>query len=173
MRTDAQIVAARRNIRRAQVVWRSMSRGFRSRAQSEGRRRAKPGSTGRGAYFHVEVRPKTEFRSFRVQDVGRRGHSQRVAGRRVSGSWATQKWLISKQDAHVERNTLVGDSASARKILHQLGSPARRVQGDRFKAKDRPNVPERMKPTAAMQRARMRNIRKAQAARSKRGAQLW
>jgi hypothetical protein len=39
------------------------------------------------------------------------------------------------------------------------------VVGDRFKAKDRPNVPERAKPTPAQKRARSRNIKKAQAAR--------
>jgi hypothetical protein len=40
-----------------------------------------------------------------------------------------------------------------------------RVAGDVFAAKDRPNILEREKPTAARQRARTENIKKAQAAR--------
>ena len=63
---------------------------------------------------------------------------------------------------------LVPDTADARKLFKLLGARPRHVGGDRFKAKDRPNVPERKKPTPAMRRARMRNIRKAQAARGRR-----
>jgi hypothetical protein len=52
--------------------------------------RKKPGSAGKGDYYHIEVRPKSEFVSFRTQDVGRKGHIQRVAGKRSSGSWSTR-----------------------------------------------------------------------------------
>lgn len=130
--------------------------------------RKRPGSTGEGNYYHVEVRPKSEFVSFRTQDVGRKGHIQRVAGKRASGSWDTVKWLIGKSDAHVQGRRLVPDTAAARKVLDQLGSKPVRTQGDRFKAKDRPNVPERSKPTAAQKKARARNIKKAQASRRRR-----
>ena len=129
--------------------------------------RRQPGTTGAGNYYHVEVRPKSEFVSFRTQDVGRKGHIQRVAGKRSTGSWSTAKWLISKDDAHVLNGRLVPDSPEARKVLNQLGSKPVHTQGDRFKAKDRPNVPERSKPTAAQQKARRQNIKKAQAARNK------
>jgi len=132
---------------------------------AEGRRRAKPGSTGRGEFFHIEVRPRTEFKTFRTQDVGERGGIERVAGKRGSGSWDTQKWLISKEDAHLEGGRLVPDSDDARKVLDELGASPVHVRGDRFKAKDRPNVPEREKPTPAQKRARTANIKKAQAAR--------
>ncbi len=128
-------------------------------------KRAQPGSTGQGDYYHVEVRPKSDFVSFRTQDVGRKGHIQRVAGKRSSGSWATVKWLIGKRDAHVQGGRLVPDTAAARGVMQQLGSKPVHVVGDRFKAKDRPNVPERAKPTPAQKRARSRNIKKAQAAR--------
>jgi hypothetical protein len=131
-------------------------------------RRAKPGARGSGVFFHIEVRPKRQFETFRNQDVGRRGGIERVAGRRASGSWDTQKWLIGKQHAHVECGKLVPDTADARRALAMLGSRPVHLGGDRFRAKPRPDVPEYAKPTPAQRRARTRNIRKAQAARRKR-----
>jgi hypothetical protein len=111
------------------------------------------------------VRPKEQFVTFRTQDVGEPGHIQRVAGKRQSGSWDTVKWLISKQDAHVEGGKLIADTEGARGVLAKLGSEAVHVKGDVFEAKPRPNVPEREKPTPAQQKARSANIKKAQAAR--------
>ncbi|MBX4196019.1 hypothetical protein KW805_00320 [Candidatus Pacearchaeota archaeon] len=157
-----QLFFPRRNIRKAQETWRRMSPRARALAQPEGRTRAKPGTTGRGHYYRVVVRPKSEFTMFRIQDVGRKGHSQRLAGKRRSGSWDTQAWLISKEDAHVENGKLKGDSPSTRKILDNLSSTPTHVKGDVFRAKDKRNVPEREKPTPAQKRARSRNIQKAQ-----------
>jgi len=97
--------------------------------------------------------------------VGEKGGIERVAGRRSSGSWDDQKWLISKELAHVEDDKLIPDTADAREVLDALGSKPVHIQGDRFKAKPRPNVPEEAKPTPAQRRARQSNIRKAQAAR--------
>ena len=127
--------------------------------------RKKPGSGGQGDYYHVEVREGGDFETFRTQDVGDAGHLQRVGGKRASGSWATVKWLISKEDAHVENGKLVGDTKDAKDLIRKLGSQPVQVTGDRFKAKDRPDVPEKSKPSAAQTRARHQNIRKAQAAR--------
>ncbi|WP_284735701.1 hypothetical protein [Dongia deserti] len=143
-----------------------MSSRARARSQPEGRARTKPGAGG-GAFFHIEVRPKSEFKTFRTQDVGKEGGIERVAGKRASGSWSTQKWLIGKDHAHVEGGTLVGDTVDARRVLKRLGSPPKRIRADRFKAQDRPNVPERAKPTTAQRQARTRNIRKARAARAR------
>ena len=157
--------AARSNIRKAQRAWSAMSGSARARAQPQGRGRAKPGARGGGAFFHIEVRPRRAFKTFRTQDVGRKGGIERVAGKRGSGGWDTQKWLIGKDHAHREGSRLVADSADARRILKMLGSSPTHVRGDRFRARPRPNVPERTKPTAAQRRARRRNIRKAQAAR--------
>jgi hypothetical protein len=165
MATAKQRQAARKNIRKARAAWQSMSRTQQSRSQPEGRSRQKPGTTGGGEYYHVAVRPKTEFVSFRTQDVGDPGHIQRVAGKRSSGSWDTVKWLISKEDAHMDHGRLVPDTAEARDALAKLGSKPVHVRGDMFQAKPRPNVPEREKPTAAQRQARMSNIKKAQAAR--------
>lgn len=125
----------------------------------------KPGTTGKGDYYHIEVRPKKEFTTFRTQDVGEKGGVQRVAGKRGSGSWDTQKWLIGKDEAHMEGDNLVPDTKEAREVLKNLGSKPAHIRGDRFKAKPRENVPEKEKPTPAQKRARQRNIKKAQAAR--------
>jgi hypothetical protein len=157
--------AARKAIRKAQAVWRRMSSRARARAQPQGRGRAQPGARAGGAFFHIEVRPRREFKTFRTQDVGKKGGIERVAGKRASGSWDTQKWLIGKEHAHRAGRRLVADTAAARRILKTLGAPPSHVAGDRFKAKDRPDVPERAKPTPAMRRARARNIRKARASR--------
>ncbi len=170
MATIRQKTAARKNIQKAQQRWKSVSSRQHSVAQPEGRVRAKPGTRGGGEYYRIVVRPKEEFTTFRYHDIGQRGHLQRLAGKRGSGSWDTQSWLISKADAHVAGNTLVADSADARDLLEKLGSKPRLVKGDVFKAKDRPNVPERLKPTPAQQRARQENIKKAQAARWKNAA---
>jgi hypothetical protein len=132
-----------------------------------GSMRKSPGSTGRGDYYHVEVRTRSDFVSFRTQDVGEPGHVQRVAGKRESGSWATVKWLIDKNDAHVSGDNLVGDTREAKDVLKQLGSSPVHKTGDLFEAKPRRNIPERSKPTAAQTRARRTNIKKAQAAKSK------
>jgi hypothetical protein len=129
------------------------------------KRRAKPGAGGGGRFFHIEVRPARDFVRFRVQVLGGTSGIERVAGQRASGSWDTQKWLIRKDKAHVENGLLVPDAADARELLTSVGSPARQVTGDRFKAKPRRNIPESAKPTPAMRRAQLRNIRKAQAAR--------
>jgi hypothetical protein len=100
--------------------------------------------------------------------VGDKGHIIRLAGRRSSGSWDTQTWLISKNDSHLEGETIVGDTADSRKLIESLGSKPIMVKGDVFEAKDRPNVPESKKPTEAQKKAWAENIRKAQAARRSR-----
>ena len=139
-----------------------------SRKNSSSRKtRRSPGSSGQGEYYHVEVRPGEDFVTYRTQDVGDPGHIQRVAGKRESGSWATVKWLIGKEDAHVEGDTLVGDTGEAKDVLKQLGSKVIHKSGDRFEAKPRRNVPEKSKPTAAQKKARSQNIKKAQAARGR------
>ena len=140
------------------------SNGKNTRSRST---RKAPGSGGQGEYYHVEVRPGEDFVTYRTQDVGEPGHVQRVAGKRETGSWATVKWLIDKNDAHIEGDTLVGDTSDAKDVLKKLGSKATLKSGDRFEAKPRRNVPEKSKPTNAQKKARSQNIKKAQSARSK------
>ncbi len=169
MATQKQKEAARKNIKKAQAKWKAMSPREHARAQPEGRARAKPGTKGEGDYYRIVVRPKGEFVTFRYHDVGQPGHIQRLAGKRSSGSWADEAWLISKEDAHIANGKLVADTSAAQKILDVIG-PVKHVKGDIFQGHPRRNVPEREKPTPAQRRAQMENIRKAQQTRWKRSA---
>jgi hypothetical protein len=169
MATEKQREAARSNIKKAQAAWQAMSHEQHARAQPQSRGRRKPGTTGEGEYYHITVRSKEQFVMFQNQDVGGPGHIERVAGKRSSGSWDTQAWLIGKEDAHVEDGKLVPDTQGARDVLAELGSEPRQVKGDVFEAEPRPNVPEQAKPTPAQRRAQSTNIKKAQAARHTRG----
>ncbi len=137
--------------------------GQSNKSRSSGRKA--PGSTGKGNYYHIELRSGDDFETFRTQDVGDPGHLQRVGGKRAGGGWSTVKWLVSKEDAHVEDGKLVGDTQEAKDLIRKLRSRPTQIRGDRFQAKPRRNVPERSKPTAAQTRARRKNIKKAQAAR--------
>ena len=104
--------------------------------------RRKPGSSGKGEYYHVEVRPGEKFVNFRTQEVSRRAQIQRVAGQRFSGYWTTVKWLIGKEEAHVQDAKLVPDTKAAKEVIEQLGSQPVYWIGDRFRAKPDPNAPE-------------------------------
>ena len=128
-------------------------------------KRAKPGSRGGGRFFHIEVRPSAQFVAFRVQDVGAPGGVERVAGQRASGSWDTAKWLVEKTHAHVEDGHLIPDSSEAKKLFKTLGLAPVHVDGDRFRAKPRRDIPEHERPTPTVRRAQLANIKKAQAAR--------
>src|SRR3989344_3457309 len=167
MATLKQKRAAKKNIKKAQSAWKHMTKRQHSLAQPEGRMRKKPGTTGKGNFYRIEVRPKSEFVTFRVQDVGKKGGLERLAGKRPSGSWDTISWLISKDDAHIERGRLVIDDAKAKTVLKQIRGPIVHVKGDVFKAHPARNIPEREKPTLAMRRAQKANIKKAQKARRK------
>jgi hypothetical protein len=169
MATEKQKEAAGKNIKKAQAKWRAMSPREHARSQPEGRARAKPGAVGKGNYYRIVVRPKEQFTTFRYHDIGEPGHIQRLAGKRSSGSWDDQAWLISKEDAHIANGKLAGDTSGARKILDLIG-PVKHLKGDIFQGHPRKNVPEREKPTAAQQRAWKENIRKAQAVRRKHSA---
>lgn len=164
MATTKQREAAQQNIKKAQAKWQSMTHRQHAVAQPKGRRRARPGAGG-GEFYRIEVRPKGDFVTFRTQDVGEQGHLERLAGKRSSGSWGTQAWLVSKGDAHLAGDKLIPDSADAKALFDKLGSEPMHLKGDVFRAKDRRNVPEREKPTLAQQKARSANIKKAQAAR--------
>ncbi len=164
--SQKQQLAARRNIKKAQAKWKGMTSRQHARAQPEGRKRARPGIRGEGEFYRIVVRPKEEFTTFRNQDVGKPGHIQRLAGKRSSGSWDTEAWLISKEDAHIKNGKLIPDSQDAKDVFEkQLGSEPEHYEGDIFNAKPRPNVPEGEEPTYAQRSARMQNIKKAQAAR--------
>ncbi|OGZ10571.1 MAG: hypothetical protein A3D65_05795 [Candidatus Lloydbacteria bacterium RIFCSPHIGHO2_02_FULL_50_13] len=165
MASRKQIIVARKNIKKAQKAWKGVSHRQRALVQPEGRARKKPGMGGAGRFYHIEVRPKSEFISFRNQDVGHKGGLERLAGRRSSGSWDTVTWLVGKDLAHVEKNgQLIIDDPKARTMLKQIRGNIFHKKGDIFHAHPRSNVPESAKPTMAMRRAERINIKKAQTA---------
>ncbi len=109
--------------------------------------RARPGSKWSGKYFRIEVRPRTDYTTFRYHDVGRPGHALRLAGLKPSGVWADAAWLISKRDAHVRDGVLVADEPKAREILKAIG-PARQVEADIFRGHPRRRSAARTKSKA-------------------------
>lgn len=167
MATKRQKAVAKKNIKKAQKVWKEMTKRQHTLAQPQGRSRRKQGTTGEGKFYHIVIRPKDQFTSFRVQDVGKKGGLERLAGRRSSGSWATVTWLISKKNAHVTKTgKLVVDNVKERNALTKaLRGKIKHIKGDIFHAHPVKNVPERAKPTKAMRTAWAKNIKKAQRAR--------
>lgn len=127
--------------------------------------RAEPGSTGEGEYYRIVLRPSEQFVTFRTHDVGEKGHLLRVAGQREDGSWETQAWLVSKEDAHMEGNKLAPDAKDAEELLADLGSEPKHLKGDIFVAKERRGVLGRAKPSRPQRRTRMSRIQKAESAR--------
>lgn len=52
-------------------------------------------------YLRIRVSSPGRFKksTFRTDDIGRKGHSKRIAGIvRKTGKWETQSWLISRAD---------------------------------------------------------------------------
>lgn len=128
----------------------------------------KPGTGGEGKWYRIVVRPKEDFVSFRYHDVGEKGgDAMRLAGMRRSGKWDTQAWMINKNSAHIELDELVPDTKDAHEVIANLGSVPTHLKGDIFEAEDRPDIPERAKPTEAQQSAYMHNIRLAQRKRKR------
>ncbi len=129
--------------------------------------RLKPGTGGKGKFYRIEVRPKSDFKTFRTQDVGEKGGLERIAGKRATGSWATATWLISKDKATVKGGKLLITDTKDKTLLKSLRGPILHVKGDIFKSHPRKNIAEKDKPTPAMKKAQMANIKKAQAGKRK------
>jgi hypothetical protein len=57
----------------------------------------------KGKYIRIRVRNPKKFQrgTFRTHDIGRRGHSKRIAGKLKTGPWATQAFLVLKSDRHL------------------------------------------------------------------------
>jgi hypothetical protein len=128
--------------------------------------RKNPGSSGRGAYYHIELRRDEDYATFRTQDVGDPGHIQRVAGKKEGGSWATVKWLVGKDDAHIEDGRLVGDTQDAKDLLRRLRSRPVHLSGDRFEAKPRRSGASRSK-TGSQKKISGQSNKKSKSSRTK------
>ncbi len=94
--------------------------------------RKTPGSSGKGRFYRVMIRDKKNFVMFRNHDVGKKGHVERLAGKRANGRWATVAWLIDKNDAHIEKGVLVADNDDVRIVLEKLRRKPRQLKGDIF-----------------------------------------
>lgn len=195
MATARQKSAARKNIRKAQKARRTKSATKRTaartktrakitarskartkspvrtkttktkpRAKSTARRRTKSAARRRG-FFHIEVQPKEAFVEFKTQDVGGKSGIERVAGKRAGGAWSTQEWLIAKDQAHVERGMLIGDTVDARRVLTMLGSEPRHIKADRFTIHGHTGVPADVSPTLAPRRGGLTNVQAPQKGR--------
>jgi len=167
MARKKQRLAAKREARKTIKTWTLITPKQKELAKTERKKRAKPGSTGEGNYYRIEIRDKNQFSIFRNHDVGERGGLQRIAGKRPNGNWDTQAWLIEKHLANVVGSTLKSRYKDVQKLIDTLGSKPKHVKGDIFKAKPEKNVPEKDKPTPAMKKAWAGNIKKAQEARKK------
>jgi hypothetical protein len=185
MATARQKSAARKNIRKAQKARRTKSTArpaaarkktttkararaktakAKPRAKSTARRRTKSAARRRG-FFHIEVQPKEAFVEFKTQDIGSEGGIERVAGKRAGGSWSTQEWLIAKDQAHVERGTLIGDTVDARRVLTMLGTEPRHIKADRFTIHGHTGMPADVSPTLAPRRVGLTNVQAPQKGR--------
>lgn len=101
--------------------------------------RVKPSTYGRGRFYRIVVRPASRFVEFRYHNRDPKDHIRRLDGKYPNGKRTTQAWLVPKEDAHQEGDTLVPDSKEARRLFAQLLSQPRYVKGDVFRAKDRPD----------------------------------
>ena len=106
-------------------------------------KRKTPGETGKGEYYHIEVRPRNGFIAFTTQDVGKKGGLLRVAGKRATGVWHTVAWLVEKKLAHISRNgRLIIDDIKAQNVLRQIIKPILHKKGDVFVTTPRYSTPE-------------------------------
>lgn len=90
-------------------------------------------SSGEGRYYRIVLKSPEQFTTFRIHDVGREGHAQRLTGRTDRGRWETQAWLINKEDAERRGRTLVATDRGAKKIFSSLTEPIQ-LRGDIFRA---------------------------------------
>ncbi|RLJ01002.1 MAG: hypothetical protein DRP11_05150 [Candidatus Aenigmatarchaeota archaeon] len=78
-------------------------------------------------YWHIRIREQSEFKKdrygriiLRVHDIGRKGHSKRVAGILKNGKWATYSYLISKKDAKLENGELKATDPTVARTLAMI-----------------------------------------------------
>lgn len=155
-------IATKRSSQRSKPAARSKTR-TRARAKPQARR-AKASAKRRGS-FHIEVQPKEAFVEFKTQDIGRDGGIERIAGKRAGGAWSTQEWVIAKDQAHVERGTLIGDTVDARRVLTMLGAEPRHIKADRFTIHGHTGMPADVSPTLAPRRAGLGKVQAPQKGR--------
>jgi hypothetical protein len=103
-------------------------------------------------FSRFEEQPKEAFVEIRSHDLGE-GGSEQVAGKRTGGSWSSREWLIARDQAHVERGMLIGDTVDACRVLSVLGGEPRRIKADRFTIHGPSGMPAEARPTMVPRRA--------------------
>jgi hypothetical protein len=84
----------------------------------KGRRSA---GQGGGRYYRVRVQnPPRKGGNCRTHDVGRAGHTKRIACVYPDKGWDTQAWLLSKKDFKQTNGTLHPRSKSARTTYRMI-----------------------------------------------------
>lgn len=73
-------------------------------------------------FYLIIVRPKAEFVAFRFCGCGHSNRNHQLEGQTGQGNWNTQAWYISKNEAHIDEEKLVGDSEEAKSIISSLKS---------------------------------------------------
>ncbi|MHA1333218.1 MAG: hypothetical protein ACTSPL_03985 [Candidatus Odinarchaeia archaeon] len=73
-------------------------------------------------YVRIRVRNPKLFKknSFRTHDIGREGHSKRIAGKLKVGGWATQSYLISLSDVVIKNGKIIAKDPITRKLLESI-----------------------------------------------------
>lgn len=88
-----------------------------------------------GRYYHVELVPYADKGPCRTHDIGRAGHTKRIACQK-DGVWYTQKLLLDKSDFDVRSGRLVPVSATAKRWWPRMvdvhGQPVH-LKGDIWK----------------------------------------
>lgn len=146
--------AAKKNIKKAQAKGKSLSKSTHKKAQPKGPDRQRPGAGG-GRFYRIEIRPKTEFATFRTQDLGGPGHLERIGGKRKDGSWDTVTWLIAKGDAHVSGSNLIIDNPRVKSVLKQIAPPIVHQKGDVFTAKAKKDMPKRNRASSSRKKTKL------------------
>lgn len=58
--------------------------------------------------------------TFRTQDMGRPGHTMRIACKNKRGKWMTQAWRIYIGDVSLKGGTLVANNSRTAKVLKRI-----------------------------------------------------
>lgn len=86
-------------------------------------------------FYYIEVRSKENYKTFRTHAAAGEEGIERVSGQREDGSWDTVKWLVSKEMAHVEGDTLIADHPAAKELFDKLGAAPKLIENNHFEAK--------------------------------------
>jgi hypothetical protein len=120
------------SITEAQRIWRRMSSEYCINISKTLRERRVLLMQQSKNYFRIIVRPEDKYKSFRHKDIGAQGRIIRVSGRKNSGSWDTQAWLISKDYAYQEDEKLIAESDEVRDLFEGFSGPPKRLEGDTY-----------------------------------------